>query len=74
MGFDKEKGNYIVVEKGNVKTVYAQLATTNVNKGDTITVKQFIGTVGKTGTATGAHLHFEVIVDGEYIDPVEFIR
>ena len=74
VGFDKEKGNYIVVEKGNVKTVYAQLATTNVNKGDTITVKQFIGTVGKTGTATGAHLHFEVIVDGEYIDPVEFIR
>lgn len=74
VGFDKEKGNYIVVEKGNVKTVYAQLATTNVNKGDTITVKQFIGTVGKTGTATGAHLHFEVIVDGEYIDPVEFIQ
>ena len=74
VGFDKEKGNYIVVEKGNVKTVYAQLATTNVNKGDAITVKQFIGTVGKTGTATGAHLHFEVIVDGEYIDPVEFIQ
>ena len=74
VGYDSEKGNYIVVENGNIKTLYAQLATTNVKKGDEIIAKQSIGTVGKTGNATGAHLHFEVIVDGEYVDPAAFIK
>lgn len=74
VGYDSEKGNYIVVENGNIKTLYAQLATTNVKKGDEITAKQSIGTVGKTGKATGAHLHFEVMVDGEYVDPAAFIK
>ena len=74
VGFDSEKGNYIVVENGNVKTLYAQLASTSVKKGDKVTAKQSIGTVGKTGTATGAHLHFEVMVDGEYVDPDAYIK
>ncbi|MBQ8588464.1 MAG: M23 family metallopeptidase, partial [Clostridia bacterium] len=74
VGYDSEKGNYIVVENGNIKTLYAQLATTSVNKGDKITAKQSIGSVGKTGNATGAHLHFEVMVDGEYVDPQSLIR
>ena len=74
VGFDSEKGNYIVVENGNVKTLYAQLATTSVKKGDAVTAKQSIGTVGKTGKATGAHLHFEVMVDGEYVDPAAYIK
>ena len=69
VGFDSEKGNYIVIEKGNIKTLYAQLATTDVKKGDAVAANQAIGTVGKTGNATGAHLHFEVMVDGEYVNP-----
>ena len=74
VGYDSEKGNYIVVENGNVKTLYAQLASTSVKKGDEVTAKQSIGTVGKTGNATGAHLHFEVMVDGKYVDPSAFIK
>lgn len=74
VGFDSEKGNYIVVENGNVKTLYAQLAMTSVKIGDAVTAKQSIGTVGKTGKATGPHLHFEVMVDGEYVDPAAFIK
>ncbi len=74
VGFDSEKGNYIVVENGNIKTLYAQLATTCVKKGDAVTAKQSIGTVNKTGNAAGAHLHFEVMVDGEYVDPADFIK
>ena len=72
--FDSEKGNYIVVESGSIKTVYAQLATTNVKMGQKVGPKQLIGTVGKTGNATGAHLHFEVMVDGEYVDPAVYIK
>lgn len=74
VSYDSEKGNYIVVENGNMKTLYAQLATTSVKKGDAVTAKQSIGTVGKTGNATGPHLHFEVMVDGEYVDPAAYIK
>ena len=69
VGFDAEKGNYIVVEKDNVKTIYSQLSATNVKKGDNISINQSIGAVGSTGNSTGAHLHFEVMIDGEYVDP-----
>ena len=72
--FDSEKGNYIVVEYGNIKTMYAQLATTDVKKGQEVEAKQLIGTVGKTGNATGAHLHYEVMIDGEYVDPAAYIK
>ena len=72
--FDSEKGNYFVVESGCIKTVYAQLATTNVKMVQKVGPKQLIGTVGKPGNATGAHLHFEVMVDGEYVDPAAYIK
>lgn len=54
--------------------MYAQLATTNVKKGQEVEAKQLIGTVGKTGNATGAHLHYEVMIDGEYVDPAAYIK
>lgn len=73
VGFDNEKGNYIVVEKDNIKTVYSQLASADVKEGDQISLSQPIGTVGSTGNSTGAHLHFSVIVDGEYQNPEELI-
>lgn len=69
VGYDDEKGNYIVVEKDNVKTIYSQLSATNVKKGDKVSINQSVGAVGSTGNSTGAHLHFEVMVDGEYVDP-----
>ena len=48
--------------------------TTSVKKSDAVTSKQSIGTVGKTGNATGPHLHFEVMVDGKYVDPAAYIK
>jgi len=74
VGYNNEKGNYIVIENTNIKTLYAQLESTKVKTGDEVLAKQTIGTVGKTGNATGAHLHFEVMVDGEYQDPESLIR
>ncbi len=73
MGYDAEKGNYIVVERDNIKTTYSQLSKTSVKKGDSVSPNQAIGAVGNTGASTGAHLHFEVMLDGEYVDPKSLI-
>ena len=40
-----------------------------VVKGDEVFRGQNVGKVGKTGTSTGAHLHFEVLINGEYFNP-----
>ena len=62
------------MEKDSVKTIYSQLSSVNVKKGDNISIKQSIGAVGSTGNSTGPHLHFEVMVDGEYADPESLIQ
>lgn len=60
--------------KGKAKTAkvtfrYAHLHNRKVKKGDTVALWQELGNVGKTGNASGAHLHFEVWVDGKRINP-----
>lgn len=59
----------------NMMTVYAHLQRNSspLRVGDTIQAGEFIGLVGNTGTSTGPHLHFEVRVDGVYIDPFAFL-
>ncbi len=69
-GYDNKFGNYIIIENDNgVKPYYGHLSTVEVAKGDKVKQRAVIGKVGKTGTATGAHLHFEIQINGEYKDP-----
>ena len=69
--FDKQYGNYMLIaHEGGTSTLYAQLKECKVEENDTITQGQVIGTVGKTGMATGEHLHFELRQDGEPVDPI----
>ena len=71
--FSAEKGNYIIITDGNgLETLYANLAAVSVGAGDSVYEGQSIGTVGNTGTSTGAHLHFEVKIKGEYYNPMIF--
>lgn len=59
------------------KTVYAHLeiGTTpeNVKVGSIVKAGDIIGTVGNTGTSTGPHLHFELLVEGENVDPEKYL-
>lgn len=72
-GFDKEFGNYIIIENDNgVKAYYGHLSAVEVTKGDKVNQRTVIGKVGKTGTATGANLHFEIQINGEYYNPELF--
>ena len=68
-------GNTIVIYHGDgVQTLYAHLRNggINVSNGQLVTAGQHIGQVGSTGFSTGPHLHWEVIVNGQQVDPMSF--
>lgn len=63
-------GNYIQIEHGGgMETRYAHLSGYNVEPGQVVQKGDLIGFVGTTGRSTGPHLHYEVRVDGEAVDP-----
>ena len=55
-----------------VSTLYAHLARITVSVGDYVAENTVIGKMGNTGRSAGAHLHYEIQVDGQSIDPSEF--
>ncbi len=72
--FDASYGNYVVIsDKNNNSVLTAHLSRIDVAEGDTVYVGQIIGKTGKTGMATGPHLHVEIKKNGEYIDPESFL-
>ena len=69
-------GNMVRIDHGNgFQTRYLHLAygTVNVNVGDKVKRGQILGFMGNTGNAFGAHLHFEVLKDGNRINPTEYL-
>ncbi len=67
-------GNLIEIAHGNgLVTRYAHLSRIGVRNGEVVTPGQAIGAVGSTGRSTGAHLHFEVLRNGRYLDPRRFL-
>lgn len=68
-------GNMIVIQHDDTfKTVYGQLSEIDVQHGQQIKKGQIIGKVGNSGASTGPHLHYEVIKDGENVDPELFLK
>ena len=66
-------GNLMVVDHGfGIKTRYGHLAAFAASVGATVRRNDVIGYVGATGRTTGAHLHYEVITNGQAIDPLRF--
>lgn len=67
-------GRFIIIEsEGDWATFYSHLDKILVKNGDTVSKGQLIGKMGRTGRATGTHLHFEVRKDKKAIDPLAFL-
>jgi murein DD-endopeptidase MepM/ murein hydrolase activator NlpD len=67
-------GNTVIIQhSGNRSTLYAHMQkfAPKIRTGLKVRQGQIIGYVGKTGWATGPHLHYEFRIDGEHVDPLE---
>jgi murein DD-endopeptidase MepM/ murein hydrolase activator NlpD len=74
-GFSSAYGNYISIDHGGgITTLYGHHSSNLVSKGTVVKRGQAIARVGSTGWSTGAHLHFEVMLNGEYQNPLSYIR
>ena len=67
-------GNYILLDHGNGKsTLYAHCSGLAVSSGQSVSKGQVIGYVGSTGYSTGNHLHFEFRVNGQKVNPANYV-
>lgn len=67
-------GYLVKIDHGNgVETWYAHTSKMYVKKGDVVKAGDVIAAVGSTGNSTGPHLHLEIRVNGEHIDPQQYL-
>lgn len=76
--FAGRKGPYgrtVEIDHGlGIKTRYAHLRSITVQNGDIVGFGKQVGTMGSTGRSTGQHLHYEILLDDEQVDPSKFIE
>jgi len=72
--YSSSAGNYVVISHGNgLSTVYMHCSALYVSAGETVAQGQSIAAVGSTGFSTGNHLHFGVIKNGGYVNPLNYV-
>jgi murein DD-endopeptidase MepM/ murein hydrolase activator NlpD len=73
-GYSSSAGNWVVITHGNgVVTKYMHASALYVSVGASVSAGQTIAAVGSTGYSTGPHLHFQVEIDGQPVDPLIFL-
>jgi murein DD-endopeptidase MepM/ murein hydrolase activator NlpD len=72
-GYRDDYGKIVEIDHGNgIATRYAHLHAFTVSVGQRVGSRQQVGYLGSTGRATGPHVHYEVVVNGEPQDPEKF--
>ena len=73
-GWNNSYGYMVMVDHGGgIVTLYAHSSKLLVKTGDVVTRGQAIALIGSTGMSTGNHLHFEVRVNGQYKNPLDYV-
>lgn len=73
-GYNTAYGNMVIIDHGGgITTLYAHGSEILVNVGDTVYQGTPVLKVGSTGYSTGAHAHFEVRINGDYVQPLDYI-
>ena len=74
-GWMRGYGQVVIIDHGaNLTTVYAHMSKIETSENAKVTRKTVIGRVGATGVATGNHLHFEVRVNGDAVNPMKYLK
>ncbi len=74
-GYSDVYGNFIILKHDSAtRSFYAHLSRISVQAGDIVYSRAVIGETGSSGLSTGAHLHFEIWVDGKTVDPLLIIK
>lgn len=67
-------GNYVLIRhRGGLATTYSHMARLAVKAGDCVERGQTVGFIGSTGLSAGPHLHFEVLIAGDFVDPAPLL-
>jgi len=73
-GYRSGYGKMVIIDHGLGKvTKYGHLSRVAVSKGEEVVRGQKIGLLGNTGRSTGPHLHYEVVVNGHAVDPMDYL-
>ena len=72
-GWKPSYGYVVFIQSGSVTTVYGHCSKLAVSTGQTVTQGQYIANIGSTGYSTGPHLHFEVRINGSYVNPASYL-
>ncbi|MET8595608.1 M23 family metallopeptidase [Streptomyces althioticus] len=77
-GMTPAYGYRVVIDHGTIQgkrlqTTYSHLSALQVSAGQTLATGQAVGPAGSTGLSTGPHLDFEVLLDGQYTDPMAWL-
>jgi murein DD-endopeptidase MepM/ murein hydrolase activator NlpD len=68
------RGNHVIIDHGyGVFSTYSHFSQTHVTNGQTVTRGQILGVSGNSGRSTGPHLHWEVVVNGYWVDSADFL-
>ena len=74
-GWNGGYGRYVRIDHGNgYETAYGHMSGIAVAPGQSVRKGEIIGFVGSSGYSTGPHVHFEVFVDGQNVDPMYMLK
>ena len=74
-GWKGRFGRLITIDHGlGIKSRYGHLRKIHVKRGQTVQSGQMIGQLGNSGRSTGAHLHYEITIDGKPVNPMKFMK